>query len=869
MERKPILTFYEPKKDLQRNKLPNPVGSELHGPGIAAQANKIFPKIEELTKKFSENIHLSDTPDGMLPEKVLVLEIAGNIQNLANALSKVPGFEVLSEYIIDSDFQDEEYYLLNKDKIKPSGKNAYLTMSNQAGLASLHAMWRKFKESGYIEVGFTPLREAFLQLNDIRFWETKDRLANTYLLEDWQYRLEDAAQGFGQNVSFEIELWYRTSGDLRAKAEGYIRRVISACGGEILGGFVHDGISYHGLIGRLPIEQVQAVVETAGAALELMRCDEVMFFRPLGQCAMPVNNDSLEESVKFEPLVFEQQQPIVALLDGLPQANHEALRERIWVDDPDDFESLYQSRSEHMHGTSMASIIIHGDLSQRGELSLDRPLYVRPILAPEHQQLNGTRVEQIPSTYLPLDLVHRAVKRIKEGENGSGPVAPEIVIINLSVGDPYRLFDTQMSPWARMIDWLSFKYGVLFVVSAGNMSQSLLLEGVTEHDFRLLSPDEIEAHAINAIAKQKFERRMMSPAEAINVLTVKSSHADCFDGNLPPNQIDVFCSEGMFSPINPITLGKKNSVKPEVLMPGGRQTYINKTLLAKDDVVLAVSQTNRFGPGVKSALPSSSPGDVSSYGFTSGTSNAAALASRRLAFLYETLQEIKELGDASALSFAPDSVILKALFVHGAEHLEQTKEVITKHLKNKSNSRIFKSELNQYLGFGVVNENRIHGCQSNQATLIYTGVVRDGEAHEYELPLPPSLAANTANRRLIVTVAWMAPVNHGHQDYRGAQLWATPASKLINANDPDYYFHHLKNGTVFHEVRLGAKAASFTKGDKLAIQLHCNARAGFDGLEVPYALVVTLDTPGTDLPIYEEVKNELELTVSSKQSQNA
>ena len=193
--------------------------------------------------------------------------------------------------------------------------------------------------------------------------------------------------------------------------------------------------------------------------------------------------------------------------------------------------------------------------------------------------------------------------------------------------------------------------------------------------------------------------------------------------------------------------------------------------------------------------------------------------------------------------------------------MEQATEVIEQLLKTKENNRTFKSELNQYLGFGVVNESRIHACQNNQATLIYTGVIRDGAAHEYRLPLPPCLAAETVNRRLIVTVAWFSPVNHGHQDYRGAQLWATPAHKVINADNGDYYHHHLKNGTIFHEVRKGDKAASFTEGDFLAIQVHCNGRAGYEGIDVPYALVVTLDTPGSDLPIYEEVKLGLNIEV--------
>lgn len=864
MEIKPILTFNKPKRDGKRGKLQGG-GEAPRTPGIHEQAVRIIPKVESLEKRFAENILLADSPEGMQPEKVLVIEIAGDVQNLAEALSKVHGFEVLSQSIVDREYRDENFFYEKKGEKKTVVKNAYLAMSNQAGLQRLLTMWRRFVNSGRIDDGYAPLKQAFLQCADIRFWDTRDRLESTYILEDWQYRVEDAFQGYDELIPFEIELWYRPTVAARGQAEAHVRSIIADCGGLVSKSFIHEGISYHALVGKLPVSRVRQVVESSGTSLELMRCDEVMFFRPLGQCITPkltaTEEQFVSDSEQFELPEHDLQPPLVALLDGLPLSNHEALAGRITIDDPDDFESLYNAPSEQVHGTSMASLIIHGDLNRRDEPSLERPLYIRPILSPGLEQLDGTRIEQIPPDHLPVDLVHRAVVRMKVGEDGLPPTAPEVVVINLSIGDPYRLFDSQMSPWARMLDWLSVKYDVLFVVSAGNMAQRICLEGTTESDLASLTSEELEERALKAIAKQKHERRMMSPAEAINAITVKSSHHDLFEGNIPVNQIDIVTTPGMFSPINPVTLGKKNSVKPELLMPGGRQTYINKTLLANDDVVLEPVSSARFGPGVKTALTAFSPGALNTYGFTSGTSNAAALATRRLAFLCETLKEIKELGDETALSFAPDALLLKALLAHGAEHIEQATNVICRHLKNKRNSRTFKSELNQYLGFGVVNERRIHGCQKNQATLVYTGVIKDGAAHEYRLPLPPSLAAETIDRRLVVTVAWFAPVNHGHQDYRGAQLWATPAHKVINTDNGDYYHYHLKNGTIFHEVKKGDKAAGFTEGDHLAIQVHCNGRAGYEGAEVPYAVVVTLDTPGHDLEIYEEVKQGLSIQV--------
>jgi hypothetical protein len=110
-----------------------------------------------------------------------------------------------------------------------------------------------------------------------------------------------------------------------------------------------------------------------------------------------------------------------------------------------------------------------------------------------------------------------------------------------------------------------------------------------------------------------------------------------------------------------------------------------------------------------------------------------------------------------------------------------------------------------------------------------------------------------------VTVAWFSPVNYGHKDYRGAQLWASPAFGAIDLDEFDNYPSHLKNGTVYHEVRRGNRASAFTRGDQLAIRINCYGRAGIKKLQVPYVVIATLDTPGVAVPVYEEVRAALQI----------
>jgi hypothetical protein len=121
-----------------------------------------FPKIDALRQKFAEHIRLSETADGLTPEKVLVLEIAGDPQNLAKRLSKVEGFEFMTSVILDRKYQDDEFYATDSHGVrKPLTKIAYLTMSNKDGLDKLYSIWKKFRDKkfwkGDMLLLFTPL----------------------------------------------------------------------------------------------------------------------------------------------------------------------------------------------------------------------------------------------------------------------------------------------------------------------------------------------------------------------------------------------------------------------------------------------------------------------------------------------------------------------------------------------------------------------------------------------------------------------------------------------------------------------------------------------------------------------------------------
>ncbi|MFO1369077.1 MAG: S8 family peptidase [Marinagarivorans sp.] len=865
MELHPHLTFLSPQRRTFIDQVGGRGGSKIIAGSPAGQFDRFKPKFDSLEQKFAEHIALCDTISGLTPEKVLVLEIAGSVSDFVKALKRVPGFEDIQQFFTEN-FADQEHchYLDKMNKIKAAPIEMFLTMSSQDGLKRLLSEWNKIKKAGKAERGFKPLQNALQQLHDIRFWDTQDRIKSTGLLRDWEEKTARSVEDpTVEKVSIEIELWFRQSAIKRAFAERHIQKLIALNGGTIKGRYVHEGIGYHAVIGELPIDAVKTVLAQGADHLQIMRCDSVMFFRPLGQCGFTLPEEAVpakrENASASSNALLNQEDIIVALFDGLPLENHTALAPYLYVDDPDDFSSRYEYASDQSHGTAMASLIIHGD-KNTALPPLERPLYVRPILAPGPPNIKNQRNEVIPDDHLPIDLIHRAVKRLFEGEGKIAPVARNVKVINLSVCDPQQLFDRNMSPWAKMLDWLSHQYNVLFIVSAGNHHHDIEIDCINI-DFKKLPADEIEKLTVLALNQDRWLRRIMSPGEAINALTVKASHIDNFTGITPAITFDPFITPNMFSPINPITSGKNRSTKPEIMMPGGRATFrINDYQDHASVKLKAINTPKPHGPGQLVAQPGQHAGNINQFLFTYGTSNSAALATRRAAQLYDTISSMREFSPGKALDHASDALILKALLLHGAEWPDAAIQKIETTLKNIENSLTFKKDQGQFFGFGHVNENRIHACAGNQATLIHTGTVKLNESDVYLFPLPFCLSGRNAPRRMVITLTWFSPINPFHADYGQAQLWVTGPSKSSHLGFPgtDYYHHHQKKGSVFHHVAYGNQASVFAEDSNLQLNVNCKARAGAKNLSIPYALVVTLDTQDTKLPVYEQVKNRLE-----------
>lgn len=858
----PLLVFPEPVPAARAKRNTN--FGKIRVPSPYNQAQRLAPEFQRLQDAMEgRRLALQDNPLGLVPEQVLVLQTIGSIQDFTRAVDKIPGLEWLGDYHVD-DISPEFGFEDEKNLDKRLRGQLFLVMTDQQALSEIHSLFRRWERDPGVSFpdGLAPLKRAFEHLHTIRPWGVEDRILETGILEDWRNRLEDDED----DVPFQAELWFRQSDHRRQQAESLLRSTIESQQGEVVHRCLIPEIAYHALLGRLPRAQVQEIAGSTEAfrGIRMLQCEDMMHARPVGQCAVRMVDDEFTDRITGNEVrrisaqaMASTARPVIALFDGMPLTGHRMLDNRLIVDDPDGYESGYQA-NERNHGTAMASLICHGDLAQRNE-PLENPLYVRPILQPD-RGYGGQFKEVIPANLLPVDVIHRATRRLFEPENGDPPVAPTVRFVNLSVCDSMRPLMRDMSPLARLLDWLSWKYQILFVVSAGNHPQDIELD-VPRQMFGELSPDELEQAVLKAIAEDTRNRRLLSPAETLNGVTIGATHMDASQTE-SANLIDPFLRSGMPNVASAHGPGYRRAIKPDLSISGGRQFLIEKLGNAHPRATLQVSEF-RSPPGQRVATPGD-VGQLDQTVYTRGTSNAAAVASRGAGHLYRLIGQLREHSGVS-LPEEYGVVLTKAMLAHGSAWTD----VIERYeaaLKTPENSRTFREYLGRFLGYGPANFEKVMNCTQDRVTVLGFGELDDDEGAVFSFPLPPSLSAIAERRRLTITLAWLSPVNSQRQAYRIAHLWFDPKNEIA----PDRLFadyRAVQRGTIQHEVLEGSRATVFQDGDEISIKVNCRSDAGDLTVPVRYGLAITLEMIEDiqqrlrEFSIYEEVRDRLVIRV--------
>jgi len=824
-----------------------------------ARFSPLFDRLRAVVERDTTGIELRRDPTSLAPERVIVFEIVGTVANFLKAISKIQGLEFMtefaSEFAADDDFvvqeRDEEKVLhARPDKGVPSC--FYLAMPDIRALKDLLGLWDRWRRGEALGRGYAPFGHMFQQLRALRPWGPQDRIP----AETISYWREQTTIYPDRPVRTEVELWFRNDETRRREASEVLHAGIISAGGQVIDEAVIAGIAYHGLLIDLPATEVEHLMRDRNISIALI--DDVMFLRPQGILRSPLDVET-SAGEPVPPMVIPPHggQPIAALIDGVPVQGHQLLAGRLILDDPDDLQTR-ATVSRRIHGTAMASLILHGDRFEAGE-PLTRPLYVRPILVASE---NGS--EQTVADRLFIDTIYRAVLRIK-GSEGEEAVAPSVFLINFSIGDMRRPFAGPVSPLARLLDFLSAQYGILFLVSAGNVSNSLAVSDYLNWtDFQNAPPAERERAVLKALNAAKHERTILSPAESLNALTIGAQHTDSVAVRRALNNAaDPFLDNGLPNVSSALGLGYRRMVKPEIYLPGGREHVQMQS--TGNGLTVSVSSPQRLY-GLSAAAPDRlGQGRLDQVALSGGTSSATALGTRASHRIFDALMD-REGGSAFA-DVPPEyyAVLVKTLLVHSARwngNDSLLKDICGpqdphRHVERMENAC-------RFIGYGVPNVLEILDCAANRATIVGFGELLPGSAHRYRIPLPARLEGVTDPRSLTITIAWLSPIKPGHQRYRGVLMEAESLHKPIQVlgvarrkrqpADPS-----VKRGSVYHEHFDGESAVPFIDDGHLVLQVWCKDDAGIPNVgAVRYGLAVTIRAE-TDIPIYEEIQQRLRI----------
>ena len=288
---------------------------------------------------------------------MLVFEVTGSVQNFANAVARIPGLEFAGEEILEADADDKpEYYLL---------------VPQLGALREIVSLWERWRRDGMVPRNYGPWKELFLQLRALRPWGPSDRVSPASRL----YFI-DAIDDLPDQELFrvEIELVFRanrevsTHAETRDHAKNYSNRWSNTTYVE----------ANRNLPTTLSWQMFQSLSCARISALDpnsLAGADPIAAIVPQSISPAFDADDAIAEQIERPPALLAE--PVLAIFDAVPIQAHSLLNDRLIIDDPNDLEA--RSVGSRVHGTAIASLVLHGDLNNT-PTPIGRRVYFRPVM---------------------------------------------------------------------------------------------------------------------------------------------------------------------------------------------------------------------------------------------------------------------------------------------------------------------------------------------------------------------------------------------------------------------------------------------------------------------------------------------------------
>jgi len=861
MTDRPLLSLPNPRSTdrLRRSRVSIP---RLNGFGHEEQSDRygtLFNQLEAALQ-LNQGLELRRDPLGIAPERALVFVTAEPISNFIQAARKID-LKILLEFDLgeDYEFSDELIFQVG-EKPKPT---LYATIPTSEILQEIIRLWKRYNQNKDADTGYTPWWKLFDLLSELRAWGPNDRLTQESCRE-LEARLPENND---DEVVLELECWPEIRKHIASQWRQDSEIKVVEMGGRIIDrSSIHDGsFEYEALLVGLPAKLVRQLIQNPSMPDSLATLDGIKFILPqtLGQ-ALP--SKIHPPNVHFSQLrEFNQDAPIRALLlDGTPVAQHPAISGGLVIEDP---HNLVQRSivSNRKHATEMASLILRGNLKSDGMPLINSRVLSIPLLIDTEK--NSTS----PNDRLFIDLVHTALQRVFEGES---PLAPDIFVINFSIGVIGSHFSGRISSLARLLDWWSFKAGILFVVSAGNVGSDLIIKDINFSRFEDLSVPERQSLVRDAQRLHRTQRTLLPPSEALNVITIGAASLDLSSSTVDQASRSVPINpEGEILPaISSATgLGPFRCIKPDLIAVGGHHEV--RSIPKGNDVGLNVRyQSNQSGLFVASTGQ-----EFDSLSRTRGTSSAAALVTRSVLMAADVLTGKRGPYENIDLSRTDLALLTKALAINSANRIKSMESFYDSELQRLGSNRYqhANEEVARYFGNGFLDSSLMWESPLNGATLVGLGQVQKDQGLVFDIPLPPSMSKDTVGRSMNVTLAWFSPVNPSRAKYRLASLEAVVADdSLRKYKDKDTewrlgmkpaYFSKsmIGRGTVWSRrlIHKRKTVSEFSNDATLPLRVECRDASG-GGLDpdlpIRFALVITLKLETqVQYDIYQEIRNRL------------
>ena len=247
------------------------------------------------------------------------------------------------------------------------------------------------------------------------------------------------------------------------------------------------------------------------------------------------------------------------------------------------------------------------------------------------------------------------------------------------------------------------------------------------------------------------------------------------------------------------------------------------------------------------------------FSYSCGTSNSTALITNKAAECYSVLNDVFITETGATIPYEYAAVLIKAMLAHGATWSELSELCI--HSLELSGRQV-KNDLHKFLGYGIVDVDKVKECTQNQITLIGYGDIMQDQAFEFSIPLPFNFHAQRFRRKLTVTLAYFSPIRPSTIKYRENQVWFTINNgKNISGARVEYDNNAVQRGTLQHEIFEADSTEVWDETDSLTIKVNCRADAAqVENQHVPYALFATFEmAPEYGIDVYQTIVNKIHL----------